>query len=383
MTVGIGRDGRQPFFGYNHLSIKINQRTTGKPRPRPGLDDERMATDLTPPDPTAILDLLIAFRSSKIMFAAVELGVFDSLAGGPKTVANLARELKADADALERLMDACVGLGLLARRPDGYANTPAAAAYLCKTSARRLTGYIGYSNTVMWQMWAHLADAIREGTHRWKQAFGLDGPIFSHFYRSEEAKREFLMGMHGYGLISSPRVVDAFDLGRFRSLVDLGGGTGHLAVAACRRYPHLQAVVFDLPEAVPLAREMIAATEVAGRIAVAGGDFFTDRLPDGDLFALGRIVHDWTEEKILRLLARIYQHLPSGGAVLIAEKLLTEDKSGPRWAQFQSLNMLVCTEGKERTLTEYDALLKRAGFADVVGCCTASPLDAVLAMKRG
>jgi acetylserotonin N-methyltransferase len=342
-----------------------------------------MAIAITPPDPTPILDLLVAFRSSKIMFAAVELGVFDALAGGAKPVAALAKDLVSNADALERLLDACVGLGLLARQPEGYANTPAAAAYLCKGSPRRLTGYVGYSNRVMWHMWAHLEDAVREGTHRWKQAFGLDGPIFSHFYRSEEAKREFLMGMHGYGLISSPEVASAFDLGRFRCFVDLGGGTGHLAVAACRRYPNLRGVVFDLPEAAPLARELIATTEVADRISVAGGDFFTDPLPDGDIFALGRILHDWTEEKVLKLLSRICGHLPDGGAVLIAEKLLDDDKSGPRWAQFQNLNMLVCTEGKERTLAEYEALLKRAGFAEAIGCRTTSPLDAVLATKRG
>jgi acetylserotonin N-methyltransferase len=142
-------------------------------------------------------------------------------------------------------------------------------------------------------------------------------------------------------------------------------------------------VVFDLPEAAPLARELIATTEVADRISVAGGDFFTDPLPDGDIFALGRILHDWTEEKVLKLLLRICRHLPAGGAVLIAEKLLDDDKSGPRWAQFQNLNMLVCTEGKERTLAEYQALLKRAGFAEAIGCRTTSPLDAVLAIKRG
>src|ERR1051326_617371 len=98
--------------------------------------------------------------------------------------------------------------------------------------------------------------------------------------------------MHGYGVISSPHVVAAFDLGRFRRLVDLGGATGHLAIAACRRYPNVPAVVFDLPEATPLAKEIVAASPAADRIAVVGGDFFADPLPEGDLYALGRILHD-------------------------------------------------------------------------------------------
>src|SRR5204863_3218238 len=127
-----------------------------------------------------------------------------------------------------------------------------------------------------------LEGAVREGTHRWRSAFGWDGPLFAHFFRTEAAKREFLLGMHGLGLLSSPPVVAAFDLGRYRRLVDLGGATGHLAVAACGRYPDLRAVVFDLPAAVPLAQQLVTASPVADRVEVVAGDFFTDPLPEAD-----------------------------------------------------------------------------------------------------
>jgi acetylserotonin N-methyltransferase len=334
-----------------------------------------------PPDPAPVLELLDAFRCSKVLFAAVALGVFDRLEERPATVQELAQALPANADALERLLNACVFLKLLIREAERYANTPAASAYLCRQSPRRVTGYLNYSNAVLWKMWDHLEGAVREGTHRWPQTFGLDGPIFSHFFRNEEDKREFLLGMHGQGQISSPEVVRTFDLSRFKKLVDLGGATGHFAVAACRRYPQLRAVVFDLPMAVPLAKEMIADTEVADRMEVTAGDFFTDLLPEADLYALGRILHDWSEDKIHRLLRKIHARLPNGGALLVCEKLLDDDKCGPRWAVLQSLNMLVCTEGKERTLGEYVALLRAAGFSHVEGRRTSSPLDAVLAVK--
>ena len=98
----------------------------------------------------------------------------------------------------------------------------------------------------MWKLWANLENAVREGTHRWKQTFGWEGPIFANFFRNEETKREFLIGMHGFSLLSSPPVVAAFDLAKYRCLVDVGGATGHLAIAACHRYPQLRAVVFDL-----------------------------------------------------------------------------------------------------------------------------------------
>jgi acetylserotonin N-methyltransferase len=340
-----------------------------------------VANDLTRPDPTVVFDLIAAFRRSKTMFAAVSLGVFDALVAGPLTAAQLATKIGAHADSLTRLLNACVGLGLLVYTGDRYANTPSARAYLTSDSPERMTGYINYSNEVAWKLWAHLEDGIREGSHRWKQAYGWDEPIFSNFFRTDTAKREFLMGMNGFGVLTSPTVVNAFDLSRFRTLVDLGGATGHLSIAACQRYSQLQAVVFDLPEVLPLAREIIGKTDVANRITTVSGDFFKDALPPADLYAMGRILHDWSEEKCLTLLRRVHAALPAGGALLIVEKVLKEDKSGPPWANMQDLNMLLCTEGRERNLAEYEALAKKAGFAEVSGCRTNVPADAVLAVK--
>ena len=338
-------------------------------------------TSHPPADPSPVLDLLEAFRRSQAMFAALELGVFDRLAAGPAALPELARALGTDPDALARLLDACVALGLLTRDGPRYANAAAADAYLTSHSPLRLTGYARYSAAVLWQLWAHLPDAVRDGTHRWKQAYGLDGPIFDHFFKSDADRREFLMGMHGLGQISSPAVVSAFDLGRFRRLADLGGATGHLAVAACRRHPHLRAVVLDLPAVLPLARELVRGSGVADRVDLVGGDFFADPLPEADMFALGRILHDWSEDKVRRLLRAVHERLPAGGALLVAEKLLDDDRAGPSVAVFQSLNMLVCTEGKERTLGEYEVLLREAGFGRVEGRRTNAPVDAVLAIK--
>ena len=344
-------------------------------------EPEPMASDGDVPEPTIVFDLLVAFRRSKTMFVAVSLGVFDSLVEGPKTVAALATESGTSVLALERLLNACVGLKLLSKRDGRYANSPEAATYLAAGSPHRLTGYITYSNEVLWSLWSHLEDAVREGSHRWKQSFGWDGPIFSSFFHTETAMREFLMGMHGHGLISSPHVVAAFDLSGFRHLIDVGGATGHLAIAACQRYPNLEATVFDLPEAGPLAREIISVSTVADRVRFVAGDFFRDPLPPGDLHVLGRIIHDWNDEKIRALLRRVHDALPVAGSILLAEKLLLSDKSGPDWALMQDLNMLTCTEGRERTLEEYDILLSEAGFVNVEGRQTPSPLDAILATR--
>lgn len=327
------------------------------------------------PSPRRVLDLIEAFRKSKTMFAAVALGVFDRL---PADSVTLADALGAKPDPLERLLDACVGLGFLQKEGGLYTNLPVAETYLCRSSPHSLAGYILYSNNALFRLWANLEDALREGTPRWEQTFGVPGPIFAQFFRTDEAMREFILGMHGYGLLSSPAVVAAFDLSRFHTLVDLGGATGHLAAAACQRYPGLRAVLFELPRVIELARDLL----VDSRIEFVAGDFFTDPLPEADLFVVGRILHDWPEDKIRLLLRKIFERLPAGGALLIAERLLDDDKTGPLSVQLQSLNMLVCTEGKERTLAEYAALLRGAGFSDIQGRKTGAPLDAVLAFRR-
>src|SRR5580698_2515318 len=233
---------------------------------------------MSAPDPKPVLDLIEAFRHSKTMFTAESLGIFDRLHQRTASAGQLAAELALDAGALERLLDGCAALGLLAKENGMYRNQPVAEHYLYSGSPDTLSGYVRYSDEALFRMWSNLGDAIREGTPRWKQTFGIDGAIFGGFYRSDDAMGNFLRGMHGFGMLTSPAVVAAFDLSRYRHLVDLGGATGHLAIAACQRYPQMSAVVFDLPPVAALARENIAPSGLADRVSALDGDFFADEL---------------------------------------------------------------------------------------------------------
>lgn len=331
--------------------------------------------------PDIVLDLIEAFRRSKTMFTAVSVGIFDALHEVPATCDELAGRLGADPGAMERLLDGCASLGLLTVEEGRYANTKEASAYLRLASPHTMAGYILYSDRVLYPMWGHLEDAVREGTHRWTQTFGHDGPLFDAFFRTDEAREHFLRGMHGFGLLSSPAIVRIFNLSRFKTICDLGGATGHLAAAACERYGTMRGIVFDLPPVCETARRMLAQSPASSRIEVVPGDFFRDPLPPADLYSLGRILHDWNEEKIEALLAKVHAALPSGGGVLIAEALLDDEGSGPVPVRMQSLNMLICTEGRERTALEYGELLARAGFTSIESRRTGAPLDATLALK--
>jgi acetylserotonin N-methyltransferase len=335
-----------------------------------------------PPDPAPVLDLMEAFRRSKCLFAGVSLGLFDLLHDAPQSPLALAETCGCAREPLARLLDGLCALGLLERQDGLYRNLPVASAFLRRASSQTLAGYIQYADQALYPMWGHLEDALREAAPRWRQTFGRDAALFEHFFRTPEARAGFIQGMHGLGLLSSPAVVRAFDLREFRHCADLGGATGHLAAAACEHYGEMRATLFEMPEVVELARPYLARSPAASRIECVTGDFFRDPLPKADLYALGRILHDWREDKIALLLDRIHAALPSGGGLLLAERLLDEDPPGPVSVLMQSLNMLVCTEGRERTLAEYRTLLEAAGFSPVEGRRTGAPLDAILARRK-
>ncbi len=333
-------------------------------------------------DPGIVLKLIEAFRWSKTMFAAASMGIFDLLANSPDmSAAEIAANLQANQDATERLLNGCVALELLTKSAEGqYRLTPTADRYLRRDSPDTLIGYILYSNTALIPMWSHLEDAVREGTHRWTQTFGPERELFSHFFRTDESMRTFLQGMHGLGMLGSPKIAAAHDLSGFHRFVDVGGATGHLAIEVKRRYGQMHCAVFDLPKVIEVAREFVSKTGL--EIQLIPGDFFREELPPADLYAVGRIFHDWNDESVLTLLRKMHSRLADNGGVLICEHILHPDKTGSLHGLMQSLNMLIVTEGKERTEAEYAELLAAAGFGDIVTKKIDGPVDAILARKH-
>ncbi|XP_048389140.1 acetylserotonin O-methyltransferase isoform X3 [Stegostoma tigrinum] len=289
--------------------------------------------------PQKLLNYMDGFLISKTMFAACELGVFDLLENEGALPSNaVAERLGTSTDGMDRLLTACVGLQLLqVKQHQGevlYSNTDLSQVYLTKASPRTLYYSMAYYSQTIYHCFAFLNDAVREGKNQYERAFGISPKdLFETLYRSEEEMLKFMQLMNSIWNICGKDVVVAFDLSIFTHIVDLGG------------------------------------------------DFFKDPIPDADLYILARIIHDWTEDKCLKLLNRVNKTCKPGSGVLLIEALLNEDRTGPVTAQLYSLNMLVQTEGKERMASEYINLLESAGFKDVQVQRTGKIYDVILGRK--
>ncbi|XP_033003500.1 acetylserotonin O-methyltransferase-like [Lacerta agilis] len=312
-----------------------------------------------------------SFLISKIMFTASDLGVFDLLMESkePLTSVTIAERLGTSPFGMERLLDACVGLKFLqVERKDNqtlYGNTNLANLYLGKRSPRTQYYSLKFNVEFVYTRAQHLADSVREGeaqTYRLSDISTKD--VFEAMYRSESGLREFMEFMHEMWSLCGRDVLSAFDLSHFPLVCDLGGCTGDLAKEYISLYPNSTVTILDLPEVVETGKKHFVSSE-EHRITFHEGDAFKDPIPEADLYIVARTLHCFSEEKCVQLLTRLHKACKPGGGVLVVEIVLNEDRTGPFEAHIYAVVMLLLTQGKERTPSEYNALLSAAGFKDI------------------
>jgi len=172
-------------------------------------------------------------------------------------------------------------------------------------------------------------------------------------------------------------LLKAYDFSGIATLADVGGGLGHLLAAILRANPEMRGILFDSEEVVPGARELLAKQGVAGRCTIVAGSFF-ESVPSGaDAILLKHIVHDWDDERSVKILKHCRKALPKNGRVLIADAVI-EPGNGPQVGKLLDLEMLIFTgKGRERTEAEFAALLKASGFALDRVVPTPSPVSIV------
>jgi 2-polyprenyl-3-methyl-5-hydroxy-6-metoxy-1,4-benzoquinol methylase len=325
------------------------------------------------PTPTAIplMQIVAGFWASKTLAAAVELDLFTKLAGRGVNVQELADLLGLHPRPAEMLLSGCASLGLLEKRGDRFYNSLLSEEFLVRGKPYYFGGVVTMLDRRLYLPWNRLTEALK--TNR-AQTWGDEPGLFEALSQNLEEQRIFTEAMHSFSIQSGKAVAEAFDFSPYKQLLDVGGGSGAYCIEAARRHPHLRATVFDIPTALEIAREKIAEAGLSDRIETYSGDFFNEELPKGsDVILLSMILHDWTPEKNRLILRKCFDALPSGGAMIVSELMMDDDKVGPVPAALMSLNMLIETEGRNYTWSEYTSWLEEVGFTEIERVPVQSP----------
>ncbi|MEV5407850.1 methyltransferase [Thermopolyspora sp. NPDC052614] len=323
-----------------------------------------------------VMGLVTGDSVAQAVAAAVELGVVEELAAGPRPVDALARAAGADPDALYRLLRALSGFGVVEER-DGRVF---ALTGMGEALRRGVPGAVGNLALMMgsaWhrRSWSELADCVRTGRSAFERLYGG----FAYYRDDPAAGRVFDEAMTDSSAALMEPLLRGYDFTRFRVIVDVGGGQGTLLAAALSRHPEGRGVLYDLPSVIARAGEPLERAGVAGRCELVSGDFFSGVPCGGDLYLLANIVHDWDDEHAVRILANCAAALSAGGGeggdeevdaggdaggrVLLVEAVMPETRNRPTPIMLIDLEMLVmCDGGRQRTAAELDRLLSRAGL---------------------
>ena len=320
-----------------------------------------------------MLELLARGLLTQAVVVAARLGIADLVADGPRSAAELAEETGTRPDALARLLRALVALGVLARADDGRLSaTPLSRALEDGPgSIRALAAFVG---AVTWRPWGALGHSVASGEPAFRHEYG-EG-LFEHLGHQPEAARIFQAWMTEQSRLQADALLGVIDLTGVERLVDVGGGRGTLLAALLEANPGLRGALYDLPEVASTA-EALAAPGIADRAEAVGGDFF-ESVPGGaDRYILKLVIHDWDDERAIRILDSVRRAIPSRGRLLLVEHLLPEG-DGYDHAVWLDLNMLVMTDGgRERTVAEYRDLLARAGFRLTRVLPTSGPMSVI------
>ncbi|GHJ33613.1 methyltransferase/methylase [Streptomyces hygroscopicus subsp. sporocinereus] len=313
--------------------------------------------------PESILQVGLGFMASKTLLTAVELDLFSELAKGPRAGADLAGALGLHPRGAADFLDALVALGFLERSGGEYRNSPSADTFLDRGKDTYVGGVLEMANSRLYPFWGSLTEALRTGHPQNEHKHG--GDVFDAIYRDEEGLERFLHGMTGLSMGKALVIAERFPWADYRTVLDVGGAVGCVPVAVARRHPHMSGGVFELPRVRPVFEKYVASFGLEDRLTFHGGDFFTDDLPGADVIVLGQILHGWGLREKRLLLKKAYDALPDGGAVLVYDAIIDDDRRENTFGLLASLNMLIETRsGFEYTAADGHAWMAETGFRD-------------------
>jgi precorrin-6B methylase 2 len=331
--------------------------------------------------PDHIMQLGMGFWASKTVLSAVELGVFSALAKAPADLETLRGRLGLHPRAARDFLDALVALKLLNRHDGLYSNTPEADLFLDRAKPTYFGGLLEMANARLYGFWGSLTEALRTGQHQNEAKHGTD--FFATTYADPVRLHGFLTAMSAVSAGAAKLIAAKFDWTQHNTFMDLGAAQGMVPVTLAREHPHLSGIGFDLPQVQPVFEAFVAQQGLADRVRFQAGDFFKDDLPKADVIVMGHILHDWDLEAKQALLKRSFDALPSGGAVIVYEAMIDDDRRENAFGLLMSLNMLIETPGGfDYTGADCQAWMREAGFAATRLEPLAGPDSMVIGFKQ-
>lgn len=314
------------------------------------------------PTPEKILQTGLAFWPAKTLLSAIELGVFTRLAGGAQSAESLGAQLGLHPRSVTDFFDTLVALGFLTRDNGLYANTPETELFLDRNQPSYVGGILEMANQRLYPFWGHLTEALRTGQPQNEMKTGGAG-MFETLYAEPARLREFLAAMTGISHGANMTIARAFPWKDYRTFVDVGSAQGDLAAQVALANPHLRGVGFDLPEVGPIFTDYVKAVGVSDRLTFTPGNFFKQDIPNAEVVMMGHILHDWDLATKKMLVQKAFEALPAGGAFIVYESIIDDDRSKNAFGLMMSLNMLIETSGGfDYTGADCSAWMVEAGF---------------------
>ena len=313
------------------------------------------------PDPaTTIRRMVEGYQVSQAIHVAATLGIADLLADASRTSEELAAATGTHPPTLYRLLRALASVEVLHELDGRRFELAPLGQPLRSDVPDSIAGWAAFiGRPYYWQAWAGLLHSVRTGENAFRHVHDTD--VWTYRSTRPDESAVFDRAMTSLSRRSTAALLAAYDFGRCRTIVDVGGGNGALLAAVLAAHPDVQGVLFDQPHVVSGAASLLERAGVANRCRTVGGNFF-ESVPDGaDAYVLRAVIHDWDDDASIRILTVVRHALAKDGRALIVERVIAPANEG-RDAKFSDLNMLVSPGGRERTREEFAALLESSGL---------------------
>jgi len=344
--------------------------------------ETQTATQVTP---SKIMQIGTGFMASKTLLTAVNMELFTQLAKGPLSGLDIKIKLGLHERSLYDFLDTPVALGFLSRsgikQSSVYSNSEDSDLFLDKNKPSYIGGLLEMANNRLYPFWNDLEEGLKTGKPQ-NEVKNSGEDFFGELYADEARLREFIHAMGGVQLGNFIAFSQKFDFSNYSTHSDIGGSGGNLSIHIAKNNPHMNCISVDLPPVCPIAEENIKMMGLESQVSAQARDFFKDEFPKSDIITMGNILHGWGTEDKKMLIKKAYDALPLGGAFVVIENIIDNDRSKNAFGLMISLNMMIETPaGFDFTSDDFNGWAKEIGFSETSLMPLTGPASAITAIK--